>query len=154
MSAKNNYKEWSSFAAVTHPYIRAWTDKMVEIWRDRIEQLDINDTGALLRSIEDGHLALTEDSATAEFRFLLYGIFVDLGTGNGYKDKAHGNDGDLEILDPYYRLEHGLTNMRKRRPWFNTPWYISKEVMKSKLAAVAGESFVGLLDTLKEKYRK
>lgn len=142
---------WTNFSELTHPYIQAWTDKMIEIWADRLEQLDVEDTGELKRSVSDHTLTLDDQGAEAAFKFLFYGIYVDLGVGNGYK---HGNGGDLEILNPEYRHKHKMGNMRERKPWFNTPWYISKEVMKSKMASLMGEAFVGLLDDLEERYRK
>ena len=37
------------------------------------------------------------------FKFLQYGIYVDLGTGKGYK---RGNGGDLKFLGKDYRKEH------------------------------------------------
>ena len=142
---------WTNYSEAVRPFIEAWTDKMVEIWGDRMEQMNIHDTGALSSSLEEGSVSFGDEQIDATFKFLLSGIYVDLGTGNGY---TRGNPGDLRILDPAYRLEHGLTNMRKRRPWFNTPWYISVQVMKEKLASIAGDHFVGLFDTLNERERK
>lgn len=142
---------WTNYSEAVRPYIEAWTDKMVEIWGDKMEQMHIYDTGSLAASLEEGSVSFGDTQVDATFKFLLYGIYVDLGVGNGYR---HGNGGDLEILDPDYRLEHGLDKMRERRPWFNTPWYISIQVMKEKLAMIAGDQFVGLFDTLDERERK
>lgn len=142
---------WLNYSELARPYIEAWTDKMIDIWGDRLLQMDIEDTGELKRSISNHTLVLDDEGAEAAFNFLFYGIYVDLGVGNGYK---HGNGGDLEILNPEYRHKHKMGNMRERKPWFNTPWYISKEVMKSKMASMMGEAFVGLLDDLEERHRK
>ena len=142
---------WTNYSEAVRPYIEEWTNKMVEIWGDRMEQMNIYDTGTLAASLSEGSVSFGDTQIDATFRFLLYGIYVDLGTGNGY---TRGNGGDLQILNPAYRLEHGLDKMRKRRPWFNVPWYISKEVMKQKLASIAGEAFAGLFDTLEERYKK
>ena len=61
------------------------------------------------------------------FRYLEYGIYVDLGVGNGYR---RDNGGDLPFLDTAYRLE-----------------------LKDKLAEVIGEEFAGLFDKLEQRER-
>lgn len=131
-------------------YSKGWYDKMVIIWRDRMDMLGIHDTGALRSSIEKGKFSMDEDGGAMAFHYLEYGIYVDLGTGNGY---YRGNPGDLHFLDPTYRLEHKLGAPRKRKPWFNKSWYISVLVLKEKLADVLGEQFSGLFDNLKGRER-
>ena len=131
-------------------YSKGWYDKMVMIWRDRMDMLGIHDTGALRSSIEKGKFSMDEDGGAMAFHYLEYGIYVDLGTGNGY---YRGNPGDLHFLDPTYRLEHELGQPRKRKPWFNKSWYISVLVLKEKLADVLGEQFSGLFDNLKGRER-
>ena len=84
------------------------------------------------------------------FRYLEYGIYVDLGVGNGYR---RDNGGDLPFLDTAYRLEHHFGKPRQRRPWFNKSWYISVMVHKDKLAEVIGEEFAGLFDNLEQRER-
>jgi hypothetical protein len=123
---------------------------MILIWRDRMDMLGIHDTGALRSSVEKGKFSMEEDSGAMAFHYLEYGIYVDLGTGNGY---YRGNPGDLHFLDPTYRLEHKLGAPRKRRPWFNKSWYISVMVLKEKLADVIGEQFSGLFDNLEGRER-
>ena len=76
-------------------YSKAWYDKMVEIWRDRIDAMNILDTGALRGSVAGKGFAIDEMGGQMAFQFLQYGIFVDLGTGKGYK---RGNGGDLKLL--------------------------------------------------------
>ncbi len=132
------------------PYVEAWRDKMVEIWRDRLDLLGVHDTGALRRSVQEGQLSLGDARADMAFRFLEYGIYVDLGVGNGYR---HGNGGDLEFLGAGYRHEHHLGKARERRPWFNKSWYISVEILKSHLASILGDRFSGAFDSLTERER-
>lgn len=130
-------------------YAQGWQDKMVDIWRDRIDLLRVRDTGALRASIEKGHFSFGEAGGSMSFQYLEYGIFVDLGVGNGYR---RGNGGDLAFLAPSYRLEHHLGQPRERRPWFNKSWYISIMVLKDKLADVIGERFAGMFDNLDARW--
>lgn len=131
-------------------YARGWYFKMVEIWRDRVDLLRIRDTGSLRHSIRTDRATLSADRMAFSFVYLQYGIYVDLGVGNGY---THGNGGDLPFLNPAYRLEHHLGTPRRRRVWFSRSWYISVLVLKDKLAEVIGEKFSGLFDNLSERER-
>ena len=126
-------------------YSKAWYDKMVEIWRDRIDAMNILDTGALRGSVAGNGFAMDEAGGQMAFKFLQYGIFVDLGTGKGYK---RGNGGDLEFLGKDYRKQHNLGKARKKRPWFSTSWYVSTKVIRDVYARLVGEKFVGIMDNL------
>lgn len=126
-------------------YSKAWYDKMVEIWRDRIDAMNILDTGALRGSVAGNGFAMDELGGQIAFQFLQYGIFVDLGTGKGYK---RGNGGDLEFLGKDYRKQHNLGKARKKRPWFSTSWYVSTKVIRDVYARLVGEKFVGIMDNL------
>ncbi len=123
---------------------------MVEIWRDRLDLLGMYDTGALRRSLAKGAFTVGDACADMAFQFLKYGIYVDLGVGNGYR---HGNGGDLEFLGRAYRHEHHLGKARERKPWFNKSWYISVEILKNHLASILGDQFSGAFDTLTERER-
>ena len=129
-------------------YAQGWQDKMIEIWRDRLDLLGVRDTGALRASVQKGHFDMGDAGGAMAFRYLQYGIYVDLGVGNGYR---RDNGGDLPFLDPAYRFEHKLGKPRQRRPWFNKSWYISVMVLKDKLAEVIGEQFAGLFDNLEHR---
>ena len=126
-------------------YSKAWYDKMVEIWRDRIDAMNILDTGALRGSVAGKEFAIDEMGGQMAFQFLQYGIYVDLGTGKGYK---RGNGGDLEFLGKNYRKQHNLGKARKKRPWFSKSWYISTQVIKDVYARFVGDKFVGIMDNL------
>ena len=126
-------------------YSKAWYDKMVEIWRDRIDAMNILDTGALRGSVAGKGFSVDEMGGQMAFKFLQYGIFVDLGTGKGYK---RGNGGDLKFLGKDYRKEHKLGKARKKRPWFSTSWYVSTKVIRDVYARLVGEKFVGIMDNL------
>lgn len=132
------------------PYVSAWREKMVEIWKDRLDLLGVHDTGSLRRSIAKGAFTVGDARANMAFQFLEYGIYVDLGVGNGYR---HGNGGDLEFLGRAYRYEHHLGKARERKPWFNKSWYISVEILKNHLASILGDQFAGAFDTLADRER-
>ena len=126
-------------------YADAWTAKMIEIWQDRLDLMAVHDTGALRRSVQPNNVHIDGLSLEVSFSFLQYGIYVERGTGNGYK---RGNDGKLQFLEKKYRKEHGLGKVRERRPWFSKSWFISSEVMKEHLTKVLGDRFVGGFDNL------
>ena len=126
-------------------YSKAWYDKMVEIWRDRIDAMNILDTGALRGSVAGKGFAIDEMGGQMAFQFLQYGIFVDLGTGKGYK---RGNGGELEFLGKDYRKQHNLGKARKKRPWFSTSWYVSTKVIRDVYARFVGDQFVGIMYNL------
>lgn len=131
-------------------YVKAWYAKMAEIWCDRIDLLGIKDTGALAISVRNDAFNFTGDSWLLSFRYLEYGIYVDLGVGNGYK---HDNGGDLAFLSDAYRYEHKKGKKRKKRPWFNKSWYISQLILKEKLAEIIGDEFSGMFDNLTNRER-
>ncbi len=127
-------------------YGEAWTGMMTRIWTDRLDLLGVYDTGALRRSVVDGLWQSNEDfTATAEFRFLLYGIFVDAGTG---REVPRGNDGHIER----FRKENG-GKKRQAKEWFSPSWAISKRVLMERAARIVGDRFTGLFDELKESRR-
>ena len=131
-------------------YLRAWRAKMVQIWQDRLDLMGIHHTGALRRSVKAGAASIAGREAVMAFNYLEYGIYVDLGVGNGYRP---GNGGDLHFLGKAYRKLHNLGEPRKRRPWFNKSWYISIEVLKDHMARIMGDEFSGAFDTLTERER-
>ena len=126
-------------------YPKSWQDKMVEIWQDRILLLGIRDTGALYRSVQASITQWQGIEGTLGFHFLEYGIYVDAGTGNGYR---RGNGGDLEFLGRDYRQKHGLGKTRERRRWFSVSWAISTRVLANEMERQIGDEFVALFDNL------
>ena len=138
-------------------YTRLWTDKMTQIWGDNIDRFGVIDTGRL-RSLPSGVATVNDISSQIAFQILYYGICQDRGVGNGYysKDNPKGKDkrneyGQLNILDPSYRIAHGLGKQRERRPWFSISWYISCRVMADAMQGIIGNRFVGLFDIISEK---
>ena len=64
-------------------FIDGWSDKMIEIWREKQLDLQVHDTGALAAS-------MTEDvmhdgmSAHIQMQFAQYGVYQAFGVGYGY----------------------------------------------------------------------
>lgn len=79
-------------------YERGWSKMMIDIWREKIQQLNITDSGALRDSMTE--LVQTGQVTTIEHKFLQYGLFVAAGVGKGF---AHGNPGDLLFMGDRYR---------------------------------------------------
>ena len=103
----------------------------------------IRHTGALFNSVQA--TSFGGSSRTIAHKFLLYGLYQEAGTGNGY---YHGNPGDLEFLDPEYRAKHHLGEPRQRRPWFNRKYYASIMKLNDMEGYFYGEEYQGLMADL------
>lgn len=79
-------------------YERGWSRMMIDIWREKIIQLNITDSGALRESLEE--VIKTGRTTTIEHNFLWYGLYVAAGVGHGFK---HGNGGNLLFMGDKYR---------------------------------------------------
>ena len=125
-----------------------WAKKMVEIWTDRLIMLGGVRTGNLYRSVQRGATSLSTEESIIAFSFLQYGIYVDAGTGRGYK---RGNGGDLYFLGKEYRKKHKLGKPRQRRPWFSKSWNISLRVMADYMQQKLADEYTGLFDSFTGK---
>ena len=132
-------------------YSKAWYEKVVQIWLDRYSDFEIGihptqkSSGDLRKSITPAGYKADALETEMRFKFLQYGIYVDAGTGKGYK---RGNGGDLKFLGKDYRKEHKLGKAREPRPWFSKSWYVSTQVIRDVYARLVGEKFVGIMDNL------
>lgn len=79
-------------------YERGWSKMMIDIWREKIQQLNITDSGALRDSMTE--LVQTGQVTTIEHKFLQYGLFVAAGVGKGF---YHDNPDDLLFMGDRYR---------------------------------------------------
>lgn len=79
-------------------YERGWSRMMINIWREKIIQLNITDSGALRESLEE--VIKTGRTTTIEHNFLRYGLYVAAGVGHGFK---HGNGGNLLFMGDKFR---------------------------------------------------
>ncbi len=127
-------------------YNAAWARQMTQIWSDRLIASGAVDTGTLLNSIRQGATRIGESEAAMEFRFVRYGVYVDAGTGNGYR---RGNGGDLAFLGKAYRIAHGKGKPRERTQWYSLSWAISRRVLAARLTRIAGDMAASTLSVLK-----
>ena len=146
MSGKNNAERYASLSV--EQFQEQWAKKMVEIWTDRLIMLGGVRTGNLYRSVQRGATSLSTEESIIAFQFLQYGIYVDAGTGRGYK---RGNGGDLYFLGKEYRKKHKLGKPRQRRPWFSKSWNISLRVMANYMQKKLADEYTGLFDSFTEK---
>ena len=139
-------------------YQDAWAEMMVTIWRDKIDKLKVVDTFSLRQTVEHRVINAEDAISTIRHKFLMYGIYQDCGVGRGF---AHGNTGDLDFMDPQYRIEHGLDKPRKRGPawgggytsgkprkpreWYSRAYFASIKVLRDEMAYIFAENFTGLL---------
>ena len=133
-------------------YQEAWAEMMVTIWREKIERLHVIDTYSLHQQIKDNVVTSSDSISTIQHKFLEYGIYQDLGVGNGY---SKDNGANLEILNPVYRAEHNMGEPRKPRVWFSRSYFASVMILKEQMAYMYGEEFCGLLvDKIEEANHK
>lgn len=110
-------------------FVDAWNKTMVNIWKERISDLGIIDTGSLLQS----PLALKVQAdgrfcdITLSQTFLEYGLWQDLGVG---REVPHGNPGDI-----------GREKVRERRKWFSIKYYSSIMNLRDFMAESLGDEF-------------
>lgn len=150
--AKKNTNRSAATDEDRKKYQEAWAEMMVTIWREKIERLHVIDTYSLHQQIKDNVVTSSDSVSTIQHKFLEYGIYQDLGVGNGY---SKDNGGNLEILDPVYRAEHNMGEPRKPRVWFSRSYFASVMVLKEQMAYMYGEEFCGLLvDKIEEANHK
>lgn len=121
-------------------YLDDWSKVMVDIFQEKVERLRILDTGHFHNSFSQRVNDIAQGRESV-IKFVDYGMYQALGVGRGY---TPGNGGNLEILDPEYRKEHGLGKPRKRRDWFSKKWYMSVMNAVEDLARITGEESAGI----------
>lgn len=128
---------------------RGWTDMMVKIWQENILRLKIFDTGRLYNRIT-GTVIDASGMVTICHQFMLYGIYVARGVGNGYRVGNSGKDDDngLKFLGKQYRKEHKLGKPRQKRDWFARKYYSSVVVLSRVERDLYGEAYMGTLSNV------
>ena len=157
---------------------RGWARQMVEIWREKIERLRLNDTQQLSRSVKLSVLKQGPQGTTIEHQFWQYGIYVAAGVGKGY---SHGNGGDLKFLAKDNEVEQrqvgaGLSRRamfapkykhittrsgdtaaltrgthREKADWAMRKYYASLMKLGEENAAAYGQAYQGLVSTFLER---
>lgn len=119
-------------------YVAAFNKTMVDIWKEKLILLGVYDTGSLYNSVSL-RSPITDDKVTSVqllHSFLMYGVYVDRGTGsNTFK----GNPGDI-----------GRDNRRTRKRWFYRKYYAStmniKEFFADNLGKECAETIAACLE--------
>ena len=96
--------------------IEAWANIVVQIWEDKVQQLGINDTQALLNSFAIHVQRAAEGRVDyVMFAFQYYGRFVDMGVG---KYQPHG----AGLLN---QINGAKDTSRRRAPrqWYSKTFY-------------------------------
>lgn len=128
---------------------KAWTEMMVTIWRENILRLGIVDTMTLHNTISHRVTDVGGQIQIAH-EFMLYGIYVAKGVGNGYR---HGNSGKydengLRFLDKDYRRQHKMGKPRQRRDWFSPRYLSSIDVLTQVETQLYGHAYMGTLSNV------
>ena len=128
---------------------QAWTEMMVTIWRENILRLGIVDTMTLHNSMSHRVTDMGGQIQIAH-EFMLYGIYVAKGVGNGYRRGNSGKDDEngLQFLGKEYRKAHKMGKPRQRRDWF-TPRYLSSFAVLTQVETLLyGNAYMGTLSNV------
>ncbi len=124
-------------------FIGAFNGTMIDIWKEKIVDMDVIDTKSLLNSVTA--LPVRADGRFVEValiqQFLEYGLWQDYGVG---REVWRGNPGDI-----------GRAKVRERRRWFSWKYYASVFKMRDFIADNMGREFIGVMtDVFDEKRMK
>ena len=127
-------------------YVGSFNATMVDIWKEKIVDLDVIDTKRLLNSVAS--LPVRADGRFSEitlmYVFLEYGIWQDYGTG---KEVWRGNPGNI------YPGQEGRKKVRERRRWFSWKYYASVFKMREFIADNIGREFIGVMSDIFDEKR-
>ena len=130
-------------------YEREWAKMMVDIWREKILRLRILNTGSLASSLSYRVLPMS-DQINIVHEFLLYGIYVARGVGNGYRRGNSGVDDEngLRFLGKSYRKAHKMGKPRKKRDWFTSKYLSSIHVLTEVEIQLYGNAYLGTMSNV------
>lgn len=128
-------------------YADGWSRMMVTIWKEKIEEYMIYDSGDLLHSLNASMDRWTDDKDKGAIvhTFLQYGIYVERGTG---REKNYGNSGDIGEFQ-----QSGEERLfRIPKPWMRNKYLYSMFRLGDYFAANYGNQFCAIIkDTLERK---
>ena len=110
-------------------WIKGWAKFMIEIWKEKINQVGARDTDALFHSVDNFKMEGNKDSLEITHSFLDYGLFVDRGVG---KEFNKGNSGNV-------------ISERQELVWFRKRYYSSYMNMKSYLALYYKNDYIMMM---------
>lgn len=121
-------------------YANAWASMMVDIWREKMQEYEVWDSGDLWKSFNDDWVKWNEDTDKGRIihTFLQYGIYVERGHG---REISVGNTGDI-----------GQSPKRMPKPWLSKKYLYSVFRLGEHFAANYGNQFCKIIkDTLKNQ---
>lgn len=131
-------KDVGATAGDREKWLKGWSDKMKEIFKEQINLLGIWDKGNLFRSVSELNFFSNDPVYSISHEFAYYGVYVDRGTGKEFKK---GNPGDL-----------GFTPVRKPRRWFFKKYYASYMVlMEFSVDSMGAEFAASMVNILEGK---
>lgn len=114
-------------------FVGGFNGTMIDIWKEKIVDMGVIDTGALLDSVTS--LPVRADGRFSEVvlmqTFLEYGLWQDYGVG---REVPRGNPGDI-----------GRVKVRERRRWFSLKYYSSVMNLRDFMADSMGREFIGIM---------
>lgn len=125
--------------------LKAWAEIVIKIWRRKIVQLKIGQTGQLYDTLN--HTIIRESGGNIEkieFMFNYYGSFVDMGVGRGMPTGSKDDNPQYSK----YRNERGQLHIyrRKAKKWYSPVMYRELITLRELLAekyGIIGGSIIG-----------
>lgn len=121
-------------------WVEGWSKTMVDIWHDRISKVHAIDTYSLFNSVSEVNLTADANFDTMRLihEFLLYGVYVDIGTGKEFGGERYEDN----QFTGEKRGQLVREVVRKPKPWLSASYYASVMAMKEFLAKSYGDEFV------------
>lgn len=123
-------------------YVEAFNGTMMRIWREKVRELRIIDTGMLLKSLDTR--SASHDSDRSFFNIKLSQVFAEWGLWQNYgvgKEVFRGNNGDI-MRD----------KKRIARVWFSRKYYASVMNLRDFMADSIGREFVGIMSDVFDEH--
>ncbi len=115
-------------------FVDGWAEMMVQIWQEKIALLDINDTGALMRSVQALPVARQQGMVVIQHRFLTYGLYVDAGVGR--EMGGHRNERGQLVGSSGQKIKI----RRRAKPWFSPKRFASLAKLRGTVAEIYGRA--------------
>lgn len=131
-------------------YLRAWTDMMIKIWMEKLQQTVYSEgssSGMLINSFIGTTGGLSEDITKIVHRFSVYGVYVERGTG---KEFAIGNLGDIGPVTKRGKPR----KIRQPQPWFSKKFYSSYMNLNRAMAQMYAGEFCQMVVSVIERNNK
>jgi energy-coupling factor transporter ATP-binding protein EcfA2 len=115
-------------------FIDGWSTTMVDIWHEKMQMLDVHDTGALMQSVQALPVARQQGMVVISHRFLTYGLYVDAGVGR----EMGGNRNERGQL--VGANGEKIKIRRQAKPWFTPKRFASVAKLRTAVADIYGRS--------------